>query len=301
LRPLSLAERQLAEPTVSLGELLDQPSGPVAGSTDLTLADYVVAITRSGLPGLLGLSEPAAAAQLDGYIDNIVTREFPEQGLMVRKPESLLAWLRAYAAATGGTANYSAILDAATPGQPDKPSKTTTLVYRDMLASLWLTDPVEAWLPPVTTLKALTRTPKHYLADPALAAHLIGLRETDLLFGSRVRPLGPQPGPILGRLFESLLALSLHTYAAAKRADLRHFRNANGTREIDFIVVRGLSLLAIEVKLAAVIDDEDTAALHWLERSLPDYTVAKVVITTGPYAYTRPDGVHVVPAVLLGA
>lgn len=89
----------------------------IDGQSPVKLEDYLREILCSGFPGIRSLSPRAQEAQLDGYLDNIVSREFPEQGQMVRKPDVLRNWMRAYATATAGTASYQAILDAATPGE----------------------------------------------------------------------------------------------------------------------------------------------------------------------------------------
>jgi hypothetical protein len=48
-------------------------------------------------------------------------------------PDTVRGWLAAYAAAVAITSSYNAILDAATPGESNKPAKTTTAVYRVVL------------------------------------------------------------------------------------------------------------------------------------------------------------------------
>lgn len=147
MRPMSLAERGRQAPSVSLSELLSGHRAPVVGSTSIGLPDYAEEITRSGFPGIRELSARAQRAQLEGYLARIVERDFPDQGHVVRRPAVLRGWLAAYAAATGTTASYGTILDAATPGQSDRPAKTTTLAYRDVLTQLWLLDPSPAGLP----------------------------------------------------------------------------------------------------------------------------------------------------------
>ncbi|MDR2567581.1 MAG: DUF4143 domain-containing protein [Bifidobacteriaceae bacterium] len=300
MRPLSLAER-LEGGGVSLGRLLgDGEASPVAGESKLRLADYVDEILRSGFPAIRDLPVHARDRALDGYLEAVVAKEFPEQGLTVRKPQLLRGWMRAYALASGSTASYTTILDAATWGVGDKPSKAQTLAYRDTLASLWLVDPVPAWDAAGTGLATpLVKASKHYLADPALAARLADMTSNTLFAGPGPDPLGLQGGSLLGRLFESLVALSLQTYAAACGAKLFHLRTVSGHREVDFVVQRGRSIVALEVKLAAAALDKDVRHLNWLESALPGQVAAKVCVTTGPRAYTRPDGVHVVPAALL--
>lgn len=64
----------------------------------------------------------------------MVDRDLPEQGYTTRNRAALMNWLAAYAAASSTTASYQDILDAATPGEANKPAKTTTMVYREKLA-----------------------------------------------------------------------------------------------------------------------------------------------------------------------
>ncbi len=299
MRPLSLAEREVESPTVSVANLLEA-GGDIAGSSQLRLADYVEEITASGFPAIRQLPARVRRAELDAYLANVVQREFPEQGYVVRKPESLRAWLAAYAAATSSTTAYTKILDAATAGIQDKPAKETTLSYRDALSSLWLLDPTPAWIPGHNHLDRLAQSPKHQLADPALAARLLGLDAPALLRAEQGSTRLTE-GTILGALFEHLAALSLHVYAEAAEARVYHLRTRNGDHEVDFIVQRPDGcILAIEVKLADRVDDADVRHLAWLKNKVGGDLIDAVVVYAGEYAYRRRDGIAVVPLALLG-
>lgn len=59
-------------------------------------------------------------------------------------------------------------------------------------------------------------------------------------------------------------------------------------------------ILAVEVKLARTVRDDDVRHLHWLASSVGDDLLDAVVVTTGSEAYRRADGIAVVPAALLG-
>ncbi|QTV80055.1 ATP-binding protein [Microbacterium sp. NIBRBAC000506063] len=299
MRPLAISERVEQEPTVSLAALFPG-NGEIAGETSWTLPDYVREIVSSGFPGIRRLSPRARRLALDGYLTRILERDMVEQGYRVRAPASLRAWLRAYAEATASTASYTTILDAATVGEADKPSKPTTIAYRDVLTQLWMLDPVEAWRPFGVDLGRIAKSPKHHLADPALAARLMGLDETTLLDLREHATLGPQQGTALGRLFEGLVTLSVQSYAQAAEARLWHFRDQAGTHEADLIVERGDRVIAIEVKLAATVSPSDVRHLLWLRDRLGDRLADAVVVTTGQRAYRRRDGVAVVPLALLG-
>jgi predicted AAA+ superfamily ATPase len=297
---MTLVERGLASPTVSLSALLDGSSRTIAGATEVDLRRYVQEILGSGFPAIRPLTPSLQRAQLDGYLDRIVERDFEELGHQVRRPGTLMRWMRAYAAATATTASYEKIRDAASSGVSDKPSKTATLPYRDVLERLWILDPLPAWLPSHNHLARLAAPAKHHLADPALAARLLDV-DADALLGARhVHPTMPRDGTLLGALFESLVTLCVRVYAEAAQARTAHLRTWKGEREVDLIVERGTRVLALEVKLGRAPDDSDVRHLLWLRDRLGDDLADAAVITTGTTAYRRRDGIAVVPAALLG-
>ncbi|MEO7521190.1 MAG: DUF4143 domain-containing protein [Gemmatimonas sp.] len=312
MRPLALAERGVTNPTVSLRELLAGGRPPVTGTSAFGLRDYTREILASGFPGFRHLSGRALRTQLEGYVARIVDRDIPEAGYTVRRAHTVRRWLTAYAAATSTTASFEAIRDAATSDQTDKPARKTTIQYREILERLWIVDSIPAWTPSRNTIRSLTHAPKHQLADPALAAHLLGLTASALLDGApspvegadsvRARGGAPRDGTWLGRLFEALVTLDIRVYAqAADDATVRHFRTDSGAHEADLIVVRhDRRVLAIEVKLGNTITDKDVEHLQWLEREIGDEMLDAIVINTGEHAYRRQDGIAVIPAALLG-
>ena len=300
MRPMTLSERGLAAPTVSLAALLAGRKPSIDGSSDTSLERYVDEILASGFPGLRGMSGRPLRTQLDGFLHRVVDREYEEAGRRLRDPAALRRWLTAYAAASSTTASYETLADAA-GGSGNRPARATTMAYRDVLERLWLLDPVPAWAPTGSRLRRLSSRPKHQLADPALAARLLGVDAGALLDGAPVGPPIPRDGTLLGALFESLVVLNLRVYAQAAEASVGHLRTVAGEHEVDLVVARGDGrVVAIEVKLARTVGDGDVRDLRWLAERLGDDLLDAVVVTTGPEAYRRPDGIAVVPAALLG-
>jgi len=301
MRPLALSER-LQSASVSLSGLLSGATAPLTGDTDVGLADYTEEVLASGLPGLRSLSGRARRRQLEGYVDRIVDRDIPDDaGVVIRNPAALRRWMAAYAAASSTTATFETVRDAASAGYEHKPSKNATLAYRDALTRVWVLDETPAWTPSTNRLRELGQTPKHQLADPALAAQLLGVQASTLLAGQSSGPAVARDGTLLGALFESLATLSVRVYAAHSEARVRHLRTARGRQEIDLIVERADgSVLAIEVKLARSVSSNDAKHLVWLKQKLGDRVLDQVIITTGPNAYRREDGIAVVPLALLG-
>ena len=299
MRPMSLLERGFAKPTVSLRRLL-AGERDVAGETDTTLARYVDEIVTGGLPGWRSTNVRIQQGALDGYLHRAVDHDVALMGYRARQPGVVRRWLTAYAAATATTATYETIRDAATAGEGDKPAKTTTTAYRNLLEAMWMVEPLPAWWSVSNPLSRLKRGPKHHLADPALAARLLDISAEDLLAGRSSGPALPREGLLLGALFESLVALNVRVYAQAAQARVSHLQTWNDSREVDLIVEKGRRMVAIEVKLVATPGRDDTRQLRWLlDRVGADVSDA-VLVTTGRHAYRDRDGIAVVPAALLG-
>lgn len=301
MRPLTLNERFDTEASVSLAVLLAGDRPILEGETSMALGDYVDEILASGLPGLREISDRALRLQLDSYIERIVDRDFPELGHSVRNPAGLRRWMAAYAAATSTSTSFEKIRAAATSDDGEQLSKDAALPYRNVLERLWILDPVPAWQPTRNHLSRLSAASKHHLADPGLAARLLGATREALLENEELGPPVPRDGTLLGALFESLVTLCVRVYAQNAEARTGHLRTHSGDREIDLIVEgQNKRVIAIEVKLKRTIDDDDVRNLRWLASTIGNELLDAIVITTGETAYRRSDGIGVVPAALLG-
>ena len=301
MHPLTLAERGLAAPTVSLGELLSGRRPPLAGGSEATLADYAREIARSGFPGIRPLNRVLRTDLLDGYLDRAVDYDLGESGSGIRDRNALRRWLTAYAAATSTAASLTVVRKAAAAGSAESPSPPTAAAYQRAIEQLWLIEALPAWLPTRNRLRRLAAAPKHHLTDPALALRCLGLDDTALLEGRGTDHAVPRDGSLLGAMFESLVALSARVYAQVNRARTSHLRTHGGEHEIDLIIERPDGrVVALEVKLSATVKDRDIRHLAWLADRLGTDLLDSAVITTGQYAYRRNDGIAVIPAALLG-
>jgi predicted AAA+ superfamily ATPase len=302
MRPMTLAERGLGQTTVSLAELLRGGRSEVRGSTGVGLSDYVDEIVRSGFPAIREMSGRVRRTQLLGYIDRIIDHDFHDvTGRSLRNPTALRRWFAAYAAATATSTSFEKIRDAATGGDNNKPAKTTTGPYRDALEALYLLEPLAAWSPSHRHISELAHAPKHHLVDPALATAILGLGPRALLSGQDGGVPMNRDGAFLGSLFESVVTLDVRVFAQAAEAHVGHLRTHRGEHEVDLIVERSDGrVLALEVKLSGTVDDDDVRHLHWLREQIGDDLLDAALITTGPHAYRRPDGIAVIPAALLG-
>lgn len=298
MRPLALAERGVAEATVSLGELLDGTRPPISGTTERTVGDEIGEACRSGLPGIWTAPAPARPDLLDGYLRAIIEHDVALAGRSVRNPAALRRWLTAFAAATATTASFESIRDAASGGDRNPSARSTIIPLRDALERLRIVDPLPGWLPTRNVLRRLTESPKHHLSEVALAVRLLGLDADGLL---RRRGDVLHDPSLLGRIFESFVVGSIRSMATLEGARCFHVRTRGGEHEIDLLLERPDGrVLAIEVKMAETVDERDVRHLHWLGDALGPDLVDAVVVSTGHVAHRRADGIAVVPLALLG-
>jgi predicted AAA+ superfamily ATPase len=105
----------------------------------------------------------------------------------------------------------------------------------------------------------LIKSPKVYVSDAGLAAHLCGLAPD--------APIGDDP--LRGALFETYAAQNLAALLEARWPAARMgFWHVQGRYEVDFIVEAGRDTLAIEIKSSGRWSDRDTAGLRaFLDRS----------------------------------
>lgn len=99
----------------------------------------------------------------------------------------------------------------------------------------------------------LIKSPKLYIADSGLAAHLAGITRDDL----------GTDDPFWGALLETYAAQSLASILEAEWPGARlAYWHVQGRYEVDFVVEVGRDTLAIEVKATARWDDRDLASLR---------------------------------------
>ncbi len=85
MRPLTLAERGVETPVVSLRQLLGGGRPDIQGRTSATLSDYTAEIISSGFPDVRPLTGRPLREQLGSYLQRIVDVDFEEAGRSVRE------------------------------------------------------------------------------------------------------------------------------------------------------------------------------------------------------------------------
>jgi predicted AAA+ superfamily ATPase len=141
----------------------------------------------------------------------------------------------------------------------------------------------------VTPVTRLIRSPKLFVSDSGMAAHLAGVG--DLSPGSDT--------PRRGALFETYVAQNLTAIvdACLPRAEVG-FWSVQGRHEVDFVVAHGARCLAIEVKAAGRFGDRDLAGLRAFLAHHPE-AVAGILAYNGREAVSLGDRLWAIPIGLL--
>lgn len=278
--PFSVAER--------VGLPSDQPALAALGerSTQMgrgwTREAYLDLICTGGFPEPVSLPARFRSTWFDSYLDAVImrdVREFHE----IRNAPALRRMLSLVAMRAGSPL---VIGDLATTVEL---SATTVGNYLGYLDGVFLTFALPAWTPALPTQP--TRTPRSYVADVGLAAHLSGATPSGL--SSRRVPGAGSLGPLVETLVVTELTRMLANDPTAPR--LRYYRDRTG-REIDLIAeYPDGSIVGIEVKATGSPGADDSRHLAWLRDRMGERFRAGYIMSMGREALPFGDRITAVP------
>ncbi|MCC8119626.1 MAG: DUF4143 domain-containing protein [Bacteroidales bacterium] len=268
----------------------------VEGQNKCDLNKITQLICRGGWPLALALEENDAYDPALDYVDAVVNSDISRVDGVERNPLLTASLLRSYARNQGSQATIGAIA-ADTKGAGQEASEKTITSYLNALRMIFVIEDMAAWNPNLRSKTAIRTSPTRYFTDPSIAAGALRIGPQDLM-----RDLES-----LGLLFETLCARDLRVYAQCLDGDVYHYRDSNGL-ECDMVIhLRNGKYGLAEVKLGGPTLIEEGAAnlLKLRERidtskmGMPSFLM--ILTAVGDYAYTRSDGIHIVPIATLTA
>jgi hypothetical protein len=164
---------------------------------------------------------------------------------------------------------------------------TTTSRYLDVLETSFVSAPLQPFL---RSRKArLLKTPKLYVTDSGLAAHLCQVGDLSPAANERLR----------GPLYETFVAQNLRAIVEVhlRRAELG-FWNVQGRHEVDFVISTRSAVLAIEIKAGPRWTEADLSGLRAFASGRSDVR-ALVLAYQGREAYAIEPGIFAVPIGML--
>ena len=241
---------------------------------------YIELACRGGYPEAVTLIDPRVrTAWFEGYLSTVVLRDVTNFATV--QHGALIPRLLGLAATRA-----SGPLVASDLARAIELSLATTRNYLSYLEIVFLLGIVPTWS--TNLVSRLAKTPKAYVTDSGLAAHLLGATPDGL----------KRPGNrMLGGLIETLVYTELTKLLSFgdSGATLYGLRDADG-HEIDFILEeRDGRIAAIEVKASASATADDARHLKWLRDKLGDQFVAGAVIYLGQRTHSLGDRLIALP------
>ena len=289
---MSMAETGASSGEVSLAGLM---AGKRYGSapSSASLGTYAELVCRGGWPAAVAMTTRQAMLMAASYIEAVASSDMSRVDGIKRDSAKVQRLIASLARTESTLATNKVLLaDLGNEGMAD----STLRDYLDALRRIYFTEDVPAWNPALRSPVRIRAAAKHHLCDPSLAAAGLGATPESLLSDLKT----------LGFLFESLAIHDLMVYARALGARVYHYHD-DVDLECDAIVAMpDGDWGAFEVKLGSDQEDSAAASLCALERKMVTRgerpcAVKAVVVGVGAFAYTRPDGVQVVPLDKLGA
>ena len=297
MRPMSLFESGDSSGAVSLDALF---SGANVGliQNDIPLSRISFLICRGGWPISVIAADDIAIEITRNYYNGLFYFENSKNGFWRNKKADIFrAIIRSYARNISTEATKSKLIEDVRQNSERSLDPKTFDEYKKALEDLFLLDDIAAWSPSIRSKTSIRSSPVRHLIDPSLGTAALAVSPKDLINDIES----------FGLFFEDLAVRDLSVYASALGGEVRHYRDNTGL-EVDAVVhLRNGQWGAIEIKTGGAESIEN--ASKNLQR-LADKLATKsderkpaflMVLTAVGNAYTRKDGVHVVPLTLLKA
>ncbi|HUH38515.1 MAG TPA: ATP-binding protein [Spongiibacteraceae bacterium] len=266
------------------GSVIDRLfAGDFAQNYPFDRAGFISRLVAGGYPeATQRTGERRLGAWFDSYLATILQRDVKDLANIEGLTE-LPKLVRLLAVRSGGLLNFAEL--ARSTGIP----QTTLKRYMALLETLFLIRQVPAWSSHLG--KRLQKSPKLFLSDYGLMAHLQGLGAAQL------RGQHGLPGGLVEAFVHAELAK--HQTWAALPTRLMHYRTSPGV-EVDFVLEnRRQELVGIEVKAAATVTGKDFNGLRHLRDTTPAQFKRGVLLYTGEQVVHFDDQMTAVPMGLL--
>lgn len=297
MHPMSLFESGESNGAVSLRALFDDPLADIDGiRSSLPLDELVFAACRGGWPAVLGLGTDASRLAIaKDYVANLCETDVSTVDGVQRNPALARAILRSYARNLSTLADTTSIRKDVLATM-ESLSPTTLDSYLNAFRKLFVVEDADAWCPSIRSATAVRAGKKRELADPSIAAAALGL--SPAAFATDLKTFG--------FFFENLVVRDLRVYSSALGGTVSHYRDRYGLEADAVLHLEDGRYALVEVKLGGRKIEEGAAHLVELRNLVRKYNETErqvplrepdllLVLTATDMAYTRPDGVKVVP------
>lgn len=294
--PMSLYESGESNGQISLRALFQDALLDIDGiSSQLSIEQLIFAACRGGWPATLRRKNPEAQLlTARDYISNICESDISTVDGVQRNPTWTGLILRSYARNISTLAKKSNILKDVT-ANADRMTMPTLDSYLNALKKLFVIEDVEAWCPAIRSATTIRSGKKREFTDPSIAVAAMGLTPEYL----------EQDLKTFGFIFECLCIRDLKVYSSALGGEVSYYHDRSDLEADCVLHLSDGRYALIEFKLGSREIEEGAQHLLQIKQLVrtanasgktnlrePDLLM---VITGGELAYTRPDGVKIIP------
>lgn len=299
--PMSLWESGESTGEVSLRELFDSPNLVVDGkASKLDIRQLIFASCRGGWPAsLLGTTPRAQLLVARNYLQSVCSYDISSVDGTDRNEKMAREILRTYARNISTLAKKSKMIqDVASV--TESCTEPTFDSYVSALEKLFVIQDIDSWSPAVRSATAIRRGKKRGFTDPSIAVAALGLSPELLQMDLKT----------YGFIFECMAMRDLRAYSQSSYGSISYYHDRYDLEADAVLHLDDGRYALIEFKLGGT--EIEKGAKHLLEiRELvrkKNVTEAQIqmkepdlllIITAGPVAYTRPDGVKIIPLACL--
>ena len=296
--PMSLWESQESNGKISLRELFDNPNLDIDGiQSDMTVEDLIFSACRGGWPATMNIKKESAKLLVaKNYLKTVCSEDISRVDGVQRDELLTRMILRSYARNISTlTKKSSLIADVAASGEVSC-SEPTFDDYVGALKKLFVICDVEAWCPAIRSKTAIRSGLKRAFVDPSIAVAALGLTPEALMVQLNT----------FGFIFEQMCIRDLKAYTIDIDRHLSYYHDRYDL-EADWVLHLGDGRYAVmECKLGSKEIEDGAGHLVELKRLIREHNKKEkqmairepdlmIVLTGGKMAYTRPDGVKIIP------
>ena len=294
--PMSLYESRESNGQISIKDLFDDQPEIDGIMSDLSVEDLIYAACRGGWPA--AIKKKSRAAQLiiaREYLNNICESDISTVDGVNRNPSWTGMLLRSYARNVSTLAKKTNILRDMS-ANAESMTLPTMESYLNALEKLFVIEDLDAWCPTIRSATVIRSGKKREFTDPSIAAAAMGMTPQYL----------EQDMKTFGFLFECLCIRDLKIYSQALGGKISYYHDRYGLEADAVLHLDDGRYALIEFKLGSREIEEGAQHLLELAGLIRKYNEKEsrsplrepdllMIITGGNMAYTRADGVKIVP------
>lgn len=296
--PMSLWESCESNGKISLKDLFDNPDSDIDGiESDMTVEHLIFCACRGGWPGTMNIKTDRAKLLIArNYVKTVCSEDISRVDGVLRNELLARMILRSYARNISTVAKKtSMIADVAASGETSC-SEPTFDDYVTALRKLFVICDVEAWCPAIRSKTAIRSGLKRAFVDPSIAVAALGLTPEALMVQLNT----------FGFIFEQMCIRDLKAYTLDFETHLSYYRDRYNL-EADWVLHLGDGRYAlIECKLGSKEIEDGARHLVEIKNLIREHNKQEqqvpirepdlmIVLTGGKMAYSRPDGVKIIP------